>query len=154
MNQQNYGNCQRCGAVNNWSQKANKPYCSAKCWLNNQPQQNQGYQQPSQPQGGYQQPVTGTGTNVTKKEPDWDQINAEKSRDIHWQVCFKAACAGYGVMQEILSTESLSVIHNNAGLLFKRLHVLTPWAPKAGNMAPPEPPPMPQEPTFDSGVPF
>lgn len=26
------GNCQKCGAPNKWSQKANKPYCGAKCW--------------------------------------------------------------------------------------------------------------------------
>jgi hypothetical protein len=26
------GNCRDCGAPNKWSQKSNKPYCSAKCW--------------------------------------------------------------------------------------------------------------------------
>lgn len=43
----NLGNCPKCGAPNAWSNKANKPYCSAKCWANNQPN-NQAPTQPTQ----------------------------------------------------------------------------------------------------------
>ena len=31
--------CDKCGAPMAWSQRTNKPYCSAKCWLNEKPNQ-------------------------------------------------------------------------------------------------------------------
>ncbi len=37
--QENLGTCQYCGANNIRSQRTGKVYCSAKCWLKNQPQQ-------------------------------------------------------------------------------------------------------------------
>ena len=74
---QNYGQCNFCGANNVKSPRTGKIFCADKCWLKNKPNEYGAY--PSK-QG--QQP---------KQEPNWDKIRDEKRTDIWHAVAFKEA---------------------------------------------------------------
>ena len=74
-NQQNYGKCDYCNADKVKNPKTGKIFCSAKCWLKNQPQQ------PSQPQNA---PVSNDrGTSGVRNQDV--QLN-QHTADLHVKV--------------------------------------------------------------------
>lgn len=74
---ENTNKCYKCGADMAWSERVNKPYCSAKCWLNpildHQPQLKSKQQQPIH----------------YEKEVDWNSISFGKCKHAFLIEAFK-----------------------------------------------------------------
>ena len=138
--------CKHCGAEMKWSENKKKWYCGALCFKNMP-----GFQEKPftpKPQGPPQQSAP-----APNKDTDWEAVNAEKQRNIHWGESFKMACQGFGGMEEKLIASDIGVIHANALNLYSRIHDRAPWklapAPQPTQTyvpAPEQAPPPSQEP--------
>ena len=86
-----YGTCEKCGAPMAMS-KRGTPYCSALCWKQGQPQRPTPQKADAMYYPGNQTQFVNKGGNLeVKKEPDWDNIRAEKADDIRDNVLIKEA---------------------------------------------------------------
>ena len=126
--------CRFCGEPMIYNPNTQKEFCSAKCWLQNQPQQptRTSYTQPHVQQYRPPQPQN--------QQSAYDKKEKNKQRLIAWQMCFKEAnsmCIAKGLNEP---QEVYDLAQKYWSLLLK-----VPWNDNINVPPPPEPPPPVEE---------
>ena len=131
--------CSKCGAEIIYNQQYQKYECSANCWkggqqANSSGQQNvpypeqtgsQGKPAPPAPRPPHSQYGASGRQAPAEQKTDWDAINAEKQRNIHWGESFKLA-----VMLQAGVSTNVDDVYQIALQIYNKLHNDPPWVRK------------------------